>query len=64
MTTPQNPHPEIVLQLRMKHSLSDQKWCIVLEGPTPKERIGFDDLCELMRYLKAISQSDVSHGLR
>lgn len=64
MTKAQNTHPEIVLQLRMKHSHSDQKWRVILEGPAPDERVRFDDLCALMRYLKALSQPDISRGLR
>jgi hypothetical protein len=64
MAKPPTSHPEIVLQLRMKHSVSDQKWRVVLEGPEPDERVRFDDLCELMRYLKALSQPDVARGLR
>lgn len=64
MTKPTNSHPEIVLQLRMKHSINDQKWRMILEGPTPDERVRFDDLCALMRYLKALSQTDVASGLR
>lgn len=64
MTEPQNPPPEIVFQLRMKHSVSDQKWRVVLEGPEPNKRIRFDDLCELVQYLKAFSHTDNSRGLR
>jgi hypothetical protein len=64
MAKPPTSHPEIVLQLRMKHSVSDQKWRVVLEGPEPDERVRFDDLCELMRYLKALSQPDAARGLR
>ena len=64
MVKPVNSHPEIILQLRMKHSSSDQQWRVILEGPAPDERVRFDDLCALMRYLKALSQSDISHGLR
>jgi hypothetical protein len=64
MIKPQNSPPEIVFQLRMKHSVSDQKWRVVLEGPEPNKRVRFDDLCELMRYLKALSQPDAARGLR
>jgi hypothetical protein len=64
MTKPQNSPPEIVFQLRMKHSVSDQKWRVVLEGPEPNKHICFDDLCELMQFLKAFSHTDNSRGLR
>ncbi len=64
MTKPQNSPPEIVFQLRMKHSISDQKWRVVLEGPEPNKRVRFDDLCALMQYLRAFSQTDTSRGLR
>ena len=64
MTKPQNSAPEIVFQLRMKHSVSDQKWRVVLEGPEPNKHIRFDDLCELVQYLKAFSHTDNSRGLR
>ncbi len=64
MTKSQNSPPEIVFQLRMKHSVSDQKWRVVLEGPEPNKHIRFDDLCELVQYLKAFSHTDNSRGLR
>lgn len=64
MTKPQNVPSEIVFQLRMKHSINDQKWRVVLEGPEPNKHIRFDDLCELVQYLKAFSQTDHSRGLR
>jgi hypothetical protein len=64
MAKPSTSHPEIVLQLRMKHSVSDQKWRVVLEGPEPNKRVRFDNLCELAQYLKALSQTDSSCGLR
>ena len=64
MAKPQKTHPEIVLQLRMKHSISDQKWRVILEGPEPNKRVRFDDLCELTQYLKALSQTDTARGLR
>jgi hypothetical protein len=64
MAKSQKPHPEIVLQLRMKHSASDQKWRVILEGPEPNRRIRFDNFCELTQYLKALSQPEIPHGLR
>jgi hypothetical protein len=64
MTKSQNSPPEIVFQLRMKHSISDQKWRVVLEGPEPNKHIRFDDLGELVQYLKAFSHTDNSRGLR
>jgi hypothetical protein len=64
MAKSQQPYPEIVLHLRMKHSISDQKWRVVLEGPEPNKRVRFEDLCELTQYLKALSQTDNPRGLR
>jgi hypothetical protein len=64
MTKSANTHPEIVFQLRMRHSSTDQKWRVILEGPTPDQRVRFDDLAALMHYLKALSQTEIARGLR
>jgi hypothetical protein len=55
---------EVVLRLRVKPAVGGQGWSAMIEGADPEERIRFQTLETLIRYLQALSDIQPARGLR
>jgi hypothetical protein len=55
---------EVVLRLRVRPAVGGQGWSALVEGADPEERIRFQTLEALLRYLQALSDIRPARGLR